>query len=396
MYPPHAYGGYEYSCRDVVERWQSHGHLVEVLTSTVRVRGVREPDCEPGVHRELQAYSHHHQSFSPRVWRRLIMEWQNSRALQRIVARFGPDAVSVWNMGGMSLGLLSWLHQHKIPLVVAVCDEWPVYAPSLDAWLRSLVKRPVTGRVVHLVTGLPTTWPELGAFGHTCFASKFLLAGVRERSLWDFPGAEVVHPGIDPEDFPAVPEVDRPWRWRLLCAGRIDRCKSIDTVVRAMVHCPPDASLVVHGRGDDDYLGELKALATDLGLRERVVFTASSRDEVAPVYRQADVLIFPSACREGFGLVPIEAMACATPVVGTRDGGSAEYLDDEKNCLAFEPGDAEALAGALVRLAGDPELRRTVVAGGLLTAATFTVDRQAAGLERALQAVVAKPGPEGR
>ncbi len=392
MYPPHAYGGYEYSCADIVQRWRAGGHLVEVLTSTLRVGGVPDAGTEPGVHRALQGYSDHHQSFSPPHWRRLAMEWHNNRALAGIVDRFGPDAVSVWNMGGMSLGLLSWLYEHDVPSVLAICDEWPVYAPTLDAWLRPLTAHPVIARGARLVTGLPTAWPPLGSSGSACFASNFLLDGVRKRSLWAFPGAKVVHPGIDPNDFPTVAHVDRPWRWRLAYVGRIDRCKAIDTAIRAMSQCPPEASLVVHGRGDDVYLSELEALATNLGLKERVVFTASSRDEVASVYREVDVVVFSSTCGEGFGLVPIEAMACATPVVATRDGGSAEYLEVENNCLAFGPGDADALARALTRLAEDAELRRTLVAGGLLTAATFTVDRQAANLERELQTVAGKAG----
>jgi glycosyltransferase involved in cell wall biosynthesis len=324
------------------------------------------------------------------------MEWHNNRALTGLVERFGPDAVSVWNMGGMSLGLLSWLYQHNVPTVLAVCDEWPVYAPSLDAWLRPLTARPAIAKLVRLLTGLPTTWPPLGLSGSACFASSFLLNGVRGRSRWEFAGAKVVHPGIDPEDFPRVPDVDRPWRWRLSYVGRIDRCKDIATVVRALAHCPPEASLVVHGRGDDGYLAELQELAAELGLGDRVAFTASSRGQVASVYREVDVVIFSSTCGEGFGLVPIEAMACARPVVATRDGGSAEYLEVDKNCLAFGPGDAVALGGALARLAEDDELRRTLVTGGLLTAATFTVERQAAGLERELQALAAKAGPRGR
>ena len=48
MYPPHHYGGYELSCRDVVDRWRARGHDIEVLTTTMRVPGVADPPEEPG------------------------------------------------------------------------------------------------------------------------------------------------------------------------------------------------------------------------------------------------------------------------------------------------------------------------------------------------------------
>jgi D-inositol-3-phosphate glycosyltransferase len=166
-----------------------------------------------------------------------------------------------------------------------------------------------------------------------------------------------------------------------LYVGRIHPTKGPDTAIRALAGCPPEATLRLQGRGDDAYIAELKALVSELGLDGRVSFAASARGELAPVYREADVLLFPSAWGEPFGLVPIEAMACATPVVATRDGGSAEYLRAEENCLAFEPGDADGLVGALHRLSFDEELRHRLVDRGLQTASTFTIDRFASDLE---------------
>jgi glycosyltransferase involved in cell wall biosynthesis len=91
--------------------------------------------------------------------------------------------------------------------------------------------------------------------------------------------------------------------------------------------------------------------------------------------------VFASTGHEAFGLVPLEAMACATPVVATGAGGSSEYLAHRENCLLFRPENAEALAVALRRLAADQGLRRHIVTRGLETAARLTVDRQADALE---------------
>ena len=372
-----------------MERWRRRGHSVEILTSDFRVEGVANTALEPGVHRLLKLYVDvtNNQYFGPPFERRLSTERANRAALRQVVRGFRPQVASIWNMGGMSLGLLSSLRQLGAPCVLVVCDVWPTYAHHADAWVRGLLPRPVIARIVHSLTGLPTGLPELDSMERACFVSEFLLSEVRSLSPWNFPNAEVVHAGIDnSNDLPARVVESRPWSWRLLCLGRLDPCKGVDTVVRALSSCPQEATLVVHGRGAAEYRRELEELAQKLGLSERVVFSGSDRELVGEVYRQADVLVFASACGEGFGLVPLEAMAWSVPVVATRDGGSAEYLTHELNCLAFEAGDDAGLAASLARLAADPELRAALVAGGLATAREMTVDRQADGLARAHEA----------
>jgi D-inositol-3-phosphate glycosyltransferase len=151
--------------------------------------------------------------------------------------------------------------------------------------------------------------------------------------------------------------------------------------VRALARCPASATLAVIGSGDDRHLEELRTLAASLGLGERVRFEVLPRAEVAGVMHGADALVFPSVWDEPFGLVPVEAMSSGLPVLGTPVGGSAEFLADGVNCLQFPPGDVEALVGALHTLAGDPQLRARLVAGGRVTAAALGVDQLADVLE---------------
>jgi glycosyltransferase involved in cell wall biosynthesis len=108
---------------------------------------------------------------------------------------------------------------------------------------------------------------------------------------------------------------------------------------------------------------------------------ASSRQQLRDHYCGADVVVFPSEWPEPFGLVPLEAMACGTPVVATGTGGSGEFLEDGVNCLLFTPGDPDALAKALSRLAEDPALRSRIVAGGTATARRMNMDVYADKLE---------------
>src|SRR5581483_208114 len=104
-------------------------------------------------------------------------------------------------------------------------------------------------------------------------------------------------------------------------------------------------------------------------------------------------VLFPTEWDEPFGIVPLEAMACATPVIATGTGGSGEFLVDGENSVLFEAGDAAALARAIDALGHDEQLRNRVVSGGLRTASTLTVDALAEGLEA--QHVAAAEGVHG-
>ena len=382
MYPPHSYGGYEQSCRDVVERWRAAGHEVLVLTSTVRVPEVDEgPERPQEVRRVLRIYWADHEILDPPPPVRYRMERSNQRALDAALEEFAPDVVSAWAMGAMSLGALGAVARRGLPVVSVVCDDWPCYGPTVDAWMRPLRTHRRLARVVRLLTGLEVDLPPLDRAGTGCFVSQFLLDAVRERSPWSFPDATVVYSGIKAEEFPFAPSGTDPFGWRLLYVGRIDPRKGIETVVRALARCPESATLAVIGSGDDRHLQELQALAASLGLEERVRFEVLPRAELAGVMHRADALVFPSVWDEPFGLVPVEAMSSGLPVLGTPVGGSAEFLADGVNCLQFPPGDVEALVGALHRLAGDPQLRARLVAGGRATAAELGVDQLADVLE---------------
>ncbi|MHB8330441.1 MAG: glycosyltransferase family 4 protein, partial [Acidimicrobiales bacterium] len=118
-----------------------------------------------------------------------------------------------------------------------------------------------------------------------------------------------------------------------------------------------------------------------LGVGGRVRFGRCDRADLALRYAAADAVVFAPLWEEPFGLVPLEAMACGTPVVASPTGGSAEFLVDGVNCVAFASGDAIALAEALERLAADVGLRRTIVDNGLRTAAGYDADHLAVELE---------------
>jgi glycosyltransferase involved in cell wall biosynthesis len=387
-YPPHHYGGYELSCYDVMTRLERRGHAVEVLCSTHRRAGTPpSTEHERHVRRELEMYLSDGTParLSPR--KRLAIERHNQRVLAATLDELNPDVVSVWHMGALSVGLLTTIAERGIPIVYAICDDWLTYCLVLDQWARMFhgsALRTALGRVVRPLVRLPTTAPHVNVTGAFCFVSQFTQGRAERLSPWtSFPISAVVYSGIERAAFPSLSEPPRrPWRWRLVYLGRFDPRKGLETLIRAMVQLPADASLALYGHDREGDRARWQSLVSELGLSGRVSFGVLERDELAAALSDADALVFPTVWEEPFGLVPVEAMACGTPVIATGRGGSAEFLADGVNCVLFEAGDAAALAGAVRRLAGDPALRQRLVATGFRTADELTTDRLADEFER--------------
>ncbi|MDQ4044368.1 MAG: glycosyltransferase [Chloroflexota bacterium] len=104
-------------------------------------------------------------------------------------------------------------------------------------------------------------------------------------------------------------------------------------------------------------IGELQKLATELGVLDRLIFTGKRQpDELHAYYRAVDVAV-TTPWYEPFGLTPLEAMACGTPVIGSAVGGITFTIDDGETGLLVPPKDPSALANALAVILGNPERR---------------------------------------
>ena len=385
-YPPHHQGGYELSCFDVMTRFEARGHEVHVLCGDTRFPGARlatDAAHEARVQRALRLHHDGTDVLRPSWRERVAIERHNQAAFQRAVADVRPDVISVWHLAGVSHGLLSAIAATGVPVVFAVCDDWLVYGVGLDPWMGAFDRTPLrrlAGRVVGRF-GPPATLPDVGAMGVFLFVSHATQRTAATRARWAFPRAAVVWSGIDRTTYGQPPDKPRPWRWRLVSTGRFDPRKGYETVLRALALLPPEASLHCWGRGGDAEVARLRSLAAELGVADRVHFGALERDELPAAYAAADAMVFPSTWAEPFGLVPVEAMACATPVVATGVGGSGEFLHHDDNCLVFEPGCPTALAAALQQLAGDDARRARLVEAGLGTVELLDVERLADVME---------------
>jgi len=110
-------------------------------------------------------------------------------------------------------------------------------------------------------------------------------------------------------------------------------------------------------------------------LEDRIVFVGLIDDDKLPeFYRGAVVFIFPSLY-EGFGLPPLEAMACGTPVLTSNVTSLPEVVGDA--ALMVDPYDVDAIAEGIKRLIGDDNLRKELSQKGLARAKLFSWDRTA-------------------
>ncbi len=113
------------------------------------------------------------------------------------------------------------------------------------------------------------------------------------------------------------------------------------------------------------------------------VFYRPDTSELAELYATCDVFVSASWF-EGFGLPPLEAMACGAAVVMTDSGGVMDFARDGENCLLVRPKSPVQMAEAILKLLNDPALQQMLRGNGPSTAAEFTWDKATDRLETAL------------
>jgi glycosyltransferase involved in cell wall biosynthesis len=165
--------------------------------------------------------------------------------------------------------------------------------------------------------------------------------------------------------------------------GRLVRWKGQDVLLKAAARLTdrlPDLRVLIAGSApprDRAFAGELRRLIRDLRLQERVTMLGQT-DDVPSVMQALDLLVLPSREPEPFGRVVVEAMACGKPVVATARGGPLEIVVPERTGLLVMPDAPAALAGAIERLASDPDGARAMGrAGQRRVEEHFTAERTA-------------------
>lgn len=244
-------------------------------------------------------------------------------------------------------------------------------SPAERAWLE-----PQVGRRVDTVIA-------------TCSDEAFELRslGVPSRSIALAPC------GVDPDLFhPEGPAEQRGARYRVLSVGRLVPRKGVDLVVRALALLAErgmdEVELVVGGTDGsaadpDPEISRLSGIAESLGVGDRVRFRGQvAREDMPALLRSADAVVC-TPWYEPFGIVPLESMACGTPVIAASVGGLIDTVVDGATGLHVPPRDAEALADALAELLPDEDRRAAFgLAGRRRIEARYSWERVAAQTER--------------
>jgi glycosyltransferase involved in cell wall biosynthesis len=261
-------------------------------------------------------------------------------AVRRLLTRERIDLVNFnnsvtisheWMAAAFSMGIPCITHQMGIPLRYSVVSR--VFARRQDAVI---------------------------CLSHAIFDA------MRESGL-DLPRAEVIYSAFDPsrysfrDDAPTLRERhDIPPNAPVIgVIGNIKEWKGQETAIRAMgllASSHPDLRCILVGataQSDQPYRERLDRLCVELDLRDRVIF-AGSQDNPIDYMRLMDVVMHTSTSPEPFGIVLLEAMLVAKPLISTTIGGPAEIVDDGVTGHLVEPGRPEALAEAVDRCLRDP------------------------------------------
>jgi len=171
----------------------------------------------------------------------------------------------------------------------------------------------------------------------------------------------------------AIPPRRRDIDVRVLFAGRLEARKGIDvllSVAPRLLREFPGLQFDIVGNdristpGGSNYRSQFEAANKSEAFASRIVFHGEvASAALRAFYDECDIYVSPSRY-ESFGLVFVEAMCFAKPVVGCRIGGMVEVIADEQTGLLADAGDAESLYAALLRLIVDPSLRARMGAAG--------------------------------
>ena len=388
LYPPHVLGGYEILCEQVCGLLEQSGHTLYVLTSDHGVTAP-EPAIEragnTSVERSLKLYIPFDRPAERCRQERATLGKQNYARTSAVISEFKPDLIFVWSMLRVTIAPARAAEASRLPVVYTFNDEnicsyqaakFEASPRKAVAWLLDAALKDITLEGIKFPAS-------------TCISQK-LKDNLLARGL-PIQNSRVIYQGIPIERFPIK---QRPGEFetntppRLLYAGQLHDYKGVHTILEAaklLSERDVRFSVDIAGDGPKEYKADLQRLAAACGAP--VNFLGKQGHESMPaLYREHDIFLFPSIWPEPFGLTHLEAMASGLPVISTAGGGQGEFLKDGINSLVFKESDAGELAGAILRLIENPELRRNIALQGRKTVEDeFTLQGYVARLNSFLQ-----------
>lgn len=160
----------------------------------------------------------------------------------------------------------------------------------------------------------------------------------------------------------------------LLYIGRLNVRKNLPRVFQALKQSSCDLPLVCVGK--KDWKSEpLDKIIRDLGMEKRIIFTGYVPDEELPLFLNLAAAFIYMPFAEGFGIPPLEALACGTPVLASRATALPEVLGDA--ALLADPSNIEEITDNINKITQDSVLRADLRKKGIERAARYSWDRSA-------------------
>lgn len=368
------------------------------------LRQTGEP-VQPAAERWVER-AHYLPFLSPAILRGQLAFLRDRGRRRRYLRAFADMIRGTWRSPNFLLGGLG-IFPKVAHMSLAMLDERVDHVhchfanhPALAGWL------------VHRLTGIPYSFTAHGSDLHvdrTMLATKVAEAAfvvtisadnraVIEASAGDASSdkVEVIHCGVDPDAFPMSDRAPG-GPLRIVAVGTLHEVKGQVHLVEACRRLAErGVAFTCRFIGDGPDREALARRIDQYALSDQVTLAGRmTSDAVAAELARSDVLAAPSVPtsggkREGIPVVLMEAMAAGLPVVASRLSGIPELVTDEVSGLLVPPGDDDALADALERLAGDPALRARLGAAGRETVLRdFDVDRNAAALASRIRATLA-------
>jgi len=316
---------------------------------------------------------------------RLMRDSKCEQALDRFARRFRPDVVHIHNVHSFPPGVVAVLAELGVPLVHQVHDAAPFCANTWLTWPDGTVCPGGVGRKclehgceanypfeARTLSGIAARTEALRRSGDHWIACSRAMVELCERQGFS-PCAWI--PYWKPPVIPASTE-NLARSEIVLGVGRLVKEKGFEVLLRAWpavrAACP-EARLVIAGEGPERT--HLEELAREVGLEPAACLLGRiSPEAIDGLMRTSRVLVVPSIWFEAFGLTVIEGQRAGLPAVVSDIGGLRELVEPEQTGLRFTPRSSAALAEAVVRLLGEPELHRRCVEGGLAAAAARVDD----------------------
>jgi glycosyltransferase involved in cell wall biosynthesis len=334
-----ALGGVAQIVEDLVVQFAREGHRIAIISNPHKGESMARPQM-PEVEQvwidlpRVKPFSLRHPE---RLWRR-----SNAAELTAFLHQWAPDVINIH--GGL---------RDRFPPVITACRQAKV--PIVQSF--HLVPEPFheDSESVRLKNFCSLA---LHAAGAITFPSSAVKAGFRQ--IWpETERARIIRGGVNLE----VAERTQPLVRRrpyIFSASRLDlRHKALDVLIDAFCLLAtefPEIDLLIAGDGPQRV--RVEEMIARSGLAARIQLLSSlPHDDLWSLYKGATVFVMLSRMAEGLPLVFFEAMACSTPVIGTRNGGTPELVRHEDTGLLIESNEPGKAAEAIRALLANPAQR---------------------------------------